>query len=261
MVYDVYAGGIHAVQANVIMDLREKNRYKLVLEAHTRGFLGKVAPWQGIFESEGWIKKDGSFQVELHRSEASWRGELETKDYKYNRDGSFDGLYITEHKKERYKKDIESDLTDGTTDILTATLDLLLSMENGGSCNSTNEIFDGKRSFEMTFKQKQETGLKASRYNIYDGWAAECSVEVTPVAGAWHKKPRGWMSIQEQGRKKGYLPTMWIGITEDVVAVPAKIQVKTDYGTLLMHLSEFEYAGEISTSDKRADNENNDAQN
>lgn len=49
------------------------------------------------------------------------------------------------------------------------------------------------------------------------------------------------MSIQEQSRENGSLPTVWMAkMTEDAPAVPVKIRVKTDYGTLFMHLVRYE---------------------
>jgi len=100
-----------------------------------------------------------------------------------------------------------------------------------------SEIFDGKRRFKLWFKDAGTETLTKSRYNIYDGVAIKCSVEVEPISGKWHEKPRGWMSIQEQGREKGILPTVWMGTVKGTdLYVPVKVRVKTDYGTLFMHL-------------------------
>jgi hypothetical protein len=61
-------------------------------------------------------------------------------------------------------------------------------------------------------------------------------VEIEPISGEWAKKPRGWLSIQEQGRERGTMPTVWLGkFDEDGPAVPVKILVKTAYGALVMH--------------------------
>ncbi len=36
------------------------------------------------------------------------------------------------------------------------------------------------------------------------------------------------------------MPTLWVApIGEDVPAAPVKVRVKTDYGTLFMHLTEY----------------------
>lgn len=241
LVYEVYAGGIHAVQATLNIDLKNNNQYALQLEAKTRGFLGKVAPWQGTFESRGWMLNDGNRNPEQHKSTANWRGETEVKDYKYAKDGTFQNLIVTEHNQQPVTKTIDASITKNTTDALTATLKVLENFNQEGKCEGSSLVFDGKRSFEQSFTHVQTTKLEASKYNIYGGNAAECLVEVTPKEGKWYEKPRGWLSIQEQGREKGLMPTIWIAqISEDAPAVPVKIRVKTDYGMLFMHLAEYQ---------------------
>jgi hypothetical protein len=61
LTYDVYAGGIHALSAHLVLQERKDN-YTVDLRSQTYGFLKKLAPWSGEFSSEGWIKKDGKLQ-------------------------------------------------------------------------------------------------------------------------------------------------------------------------------------------------------
>jgi hypothetical protein len=253
MYYEVYAGGIHALQARLDINIA-KGRYDIVLKAQTRGFLGKMAPWEGIFESHGWVEKDGTYKPELHKSTAIWRGEKEVKDYKYTRDGHFLGLIETvDGKKPKEKPTVDAELTEGTTDALTGALNVLEIVGEGGKCDGSEEVFDGKRRFKQIFKHKTIAELVPTKYNIFKGPAAECTVEVKPVAGEWHKKPRGWMSIQEQGRERGTMPTMWAAklAQGDSPAVPVKIRVSTAYGVLFMHLAEFSDSKRTVVADKR----------
>lgn len=231
------------------IDLESKSRYNLEVDAFTKGFLGKLVPWKGKFESHGWRMRDKD-RPELHRSTTTWKDEVEIKSYNYNKDGSFGGLEITEDGVDKSPDDLDEELVDGTTDALTAALTVLKSVAMGQSCESSSEVFDGKRRYKMVFKEKAQENLKSSKYNIYNGPAIMCEVEVVPVAGAWHKKPRGWASIQEQGREKGSLPTIWIAkIDEHGPAVPVKMRVKTDYGTLFMHMTEYVNGDKSLSSD------------
>ncbi len=244
MQYDVYAGGIHALQSKLDVNLADQGKYDISLAAQTYGLLGKLAPWEGVFQSNGWVLKD-RYQPQLHRSVAIWRKEEEIKNYKYNKNGSFDFYSLKDDSNDGSSKAVDDELTQGTTDILTATLATLDSVANGEGCNGSSEIFDGKRRFKLTFKQKREVVLEASRYNIYAGPAVECAALVEPVAGKWREKPRGWMSIQEQGRAKGTMPTVWFAsVSEGQPAVPVKIKIKTDYGTLFMHMTRYETQGQ-----------------
>lgn len=240
--YDVYAGGIHALQSNLNIDLSNENTYSLNLKAKTYGLLGKMAPWEGSFFSKGW--SGDSFRPEQHVSSGTWRDEVETKEYKYNQDGSFGSYQVTKKNRAAVTKDVSEKLTNKTSDMLSATLNTMTQITANGKCEGSTDVFDGKRRFKLAFKEKGTVELKASRWNVYEGSAVECTAEVQPIAGKWHEKPRGWMSIQEQGRERGTMPTVWFAkITEGQPAVPVKVRVKTSYGTLFMHMTEYETTG------------------
>lgn len=256
MVYEVYAGGIHAVQNKMSINFNDNGRYNIEMAAATRGFLGSLVPWSGTFESHGWVEQDGSFKPQLHKSTSTWQGEEEIKDYKYNRDGSFEGLIITEHEKPAKKEEVDDELTQGTIDAFTAAMMVMKKIEAGGECEGSAEVFDGSRRFEQIFAHQGYEELTPSKYNIYQGKAVICTLEVKPIAGKWHEKPRGWFSIQEQGRAKGTMPTVWMGqVGEDGPVVPIKIRVKTDYGALFMHLAEYRSGDEVLVAEKRVTEE------
>lgn len=243
MAYSVYAGGINAVHAKLSLDLAKANQYRMILSAKTRGFLARLAPWSGSFETEGW-KSGAMFRPRLHRSTSVWREETEVKEYSYTRDGNLTGLKITEEGKDKSPGEIEKELTENTTDALTATLLVMQGINENGECEGASEVFDGKRRFLLRFHNKGAAELRQSSYNLYNGPAVVCEVEIEPKGGAWHSRPRGWLSIQEQGRKKGQLPKIWLAkISEEGPAVPVKVQVKTEYGALMAHLTGYETEG------------------
>lgn len=250
MTYEVYAGGINAMTAELEVALLPHERYSLDIAAYTTGFLAKLAPWKGTFETKGWQKKNGVDQPEVHRSTATWRDEVEVKEYTYDRNGNFTGYSIKDPENDGKKQELDKDLVQGTTDVLTATLHAMKVIGAGGNCAGTTEIFDGKRRFELTFKFDDYEDLKATRYNVYQGPSQRCIVEVKPGAGEWHSKPRGWLSIQEQGRQRGSLPTVWFAQVEPgSPAVPVKIRVKTEYGGMFMHLVNYANDGKVKTAD------------
>ncbi len=255
--YDVYAGGFHVVKANLDIDLRKSNRYKLELGAHTRGFIGKVAPWEGTFTTTGWYDtKTGAASPEMHKSWAHWKDEDEIKEYTYNRDGTFREYRVTDEHSDREVREADPSLSDNTTDVMTAALNIMNTIPANGKCEGTSEVFDGKRRFKMMFLDEGQTELKQSRYNIYSGTASKCVVQVEPMGGDWHKNPRGWMSIQEQGRQNGKMPTIWMAqITEGAPAVPVKIMVRSNYGALVMHMTRYENGGNVILAEKQADDE------
>jgi hypothetical protein len=243
LTYDVYAGGIHALSAHLVLQERKDN-YTVDLRSQTYGFLKKLAPWSGEFSSEGWIKKDGKLQPQKHKSASKWRGSLESKEFLYTKTGEFLSYKVEEKGEDKTpsEKEIKT-LGAGTTDILSATLKVMRDLPPENPCTGKAKVFDGDRNFTLKFSEIARETLKKSQYNIYAGPAVSCTVEVVPGEGKWRKKPRGWLSIQEQGRKKGALPTIWfapLGTTPDRPWLPVKVQVKTDYGALLMHLTSYQ---------------------
>lgn len=244
MNYDVYAGGFHVVSADLKVDLAKKSKYLLRLAAYTHGMLAKLAPWQGVFQTDGWYDQKKSLpQPQLHFSDTTWRDEKEITQFHYNKDGSFKE-YRIQNDKESGPKPPEAGLADNSTDVLSSTLKVMNKIASGGKCEGTDKIFDGSRSYNLVFHEQKKTVLKATELNVYAGPATECTVEVKPLAGKWHAKPRGWMSIQEQGRERGTMPTIWFAqMAAGEAAVPVKIRVKTEYGTLFMHLTGYRGAG------------------
>lgn len=242
MEYSVYAGGIHALNATLDIDLTKKERFSVELFAKTYGLLGKLAPWFGTFETQGWFNTvDGSARPQIHKSSTTWKDELEIKEYQYSKNGSFKGYLITDKHSDTQKREVEKELTDQTTDILSATLEMMGQIAAGQKCEGKSEIFDGKRRYGLVFEHKKEVTLIKSKYNIYDGQAVECSIRVVPMGGKWHKKPRGWFAIQEQGKKKGSMPTIWLAnMDKSAPAVPVKVRAKTSYGTFFLHLTKYE---------------------
>ena len=244
MNYDVYAGGFHVVSADLDVDLAQKSRYLLRLGAYTHGMLGKLAPWKGVFQTKGWYDAKKSFpQPELHQSDTIWRDEQEVTQFFYNQNGSFKE-YRVKNEDEDGPKPPEPGLADDSTDVLSSTLKIMNKIAQGGKCEGTDKIFDGSRSYNLVFHEQKKVTLQATELNVYAGPATECTVEVKPIAGKWHSKPRGWMSIQEQGRERGTMPTIWLAqMGAGEPAVPVKIRVKTEYGTLFMHLTGYKGAG------------------
>lgn len=243
MDYDVYAGGFHVLKSELVVDTTPKNTYALVLDSATFGFLDKLVRWKGTFETQGWRDdKTGTVKPEVHQSVAISGDDYEEKTYRYGKDGSFKSYTIKdEHNDGKKPKPIEKELTTQTTDVLSATLAVMQGVAQDGQCAGSDEIFDGKRRYRLTFRHKQNVTLESSKYNVYSGPATECTAEVEPLSGKWHEKPRGWMSIQEQGREAGTMPTVWFAqLQAGAPAVPVKIRVKTDYGVLFMHLVAYE---------------------
>lgn len=235
LVYKVYAGGVNVIDAPLTLTL-SKSAYTADLTAKTRGFLGTLVPWQGTFATKGTHSKN-KLVVKTHRSTSTWKGEEDSASYVFDANGNLTHLKLRKDGKDETPK-LDPPLTHGVTDILSAALMAFMHADGGKECIGASDIFDSKRRFTLDFKPVGRETLKESRYTFYKGESVKCTAEVIPKGGAWHKKPRGWLSIQEQGRSAGMMPTLWVAkVAPNLPPMPIKIRIKTDYGTLFMHLA------------------------
>ncbi len=238
--YDVYAGGIHALQSTFTYTSKG-GRYTTAIESQTYGLLGRLVPWHGIFKTSGWNLKDLR-QPEQHVSDTVYKEDREINSYRYGKNGKFLSFSKMVNGKDEADKTIDPAIMQDTTDILSSTLEVMDRVAAGKGCDHSDKIFDSERSYDLMFKDQSKDVLKKNKYSIFSGEAFACTIEVKPGEGKWHKKPRGWLSIQEQGRKKGIMPTIWfakMSADKNAPAIPVKILIKTDYGTFIIHLTSF----------------------
>jgi hypothetical protein len=241
--YAVFASGFRTLAATANIS-EEKDKYTTYITIETDGLLGKLAPWRGILTSKGHFEEETQNRIpKMHAFDNIWRGTNKRVEQHYNDQGLLQEIKIKEDRRPEEIKKPDNNLVNGTTDILSAALQTAKIIHETGSCNSGQAVFDGKRRFDLKFKEKSRQFIKASRYTSFNGEAIKCIVEITPDGGKWRDKPRGWMSIQEQSKKKGHPPYIWFGrvTPESDVYIPVKLQVKTSYGTLMLHLKDASY--------------------
>ena len=227
--YGLYAGGFNVVDIQGTYTITN-NTYDLNMDLKTAGMLGKLAPWEGVLNSQG---KNAS-PLE-HSFKSVWRGKPEITTFRFNKDGSLKSHVRVEDDGKIVDEMPPAEVLAGNpTDTMTA---LYMAMSNANGCATTERVMDGKRSFDMAFRSKGQEDLKASKYSVFDGSAEICEVEIIPVAGKWREKPRGWMSIQEQAKGNGQLPRLWFGrVHDDMPPIPVRFFIKTNYGAMVMHL-------------------------
>jgi hypothetical protein len=142
-----------------------------VMKVETSGSMvdGKARPKQFTSVRE---KKDKTKKIEL-----SWDNDgLAADDRKVGKDPDV-------------QTDIDGALTSNVTDMLTAILQLGIS-QNGGPCQSTHRVFDGKEVFELRFAFKGEGTFDSDSEETYHGPVYECQMTYVPVAGRYATKFR-----------------------------------------------------------------------
>lgn len=118
----------------------------------------------------------------------------------------------------------------GALDPLGAILALLL---QGGACEGSAAIFDGRRRFDVTLADRGAGRLKASAYNVYSGPVHECAVALEPLGG-----------FRRSGRDLEAFPrslTLFLGEGgPGRLPLPVRMESDTALGTMIIHLVEAE---------------------
>ena len=239
--YDVYAGGIHALQARLSYS-EKSGKYEANLSSETYGLLARIVPWHAKFKTEGWVLKD-RLQPQKHVSDTTTRKKHEINTYTYAKDGKFLTFNQMVNDKDKTRKELDPSIMAGTTDMLSVNFNLMKNLAAGKSCTFEDMIFDSERSYRLIFSHQGKDEILPNKYSSFKGEAVSCQAEVKPEGGKWHKKPRGWLKIQDQAKKQGQLPTVWYAPmlkAESAPELPVKVLIKTSYGTFIAHLTSFE---------------------
>ncbi len=239
--YDVYAGGIHALQAR--LGYRETSKsYDVSIASETYGILDKIVPWHATLETKGQILK-GKMLPLSHKADTTTRKKHEINSYAYDRKGQLHSFSQVVNGKDETLSDLDPAIYKDTIDVMTSIFSLIGQVEAGKGCSAQPMVFDSERSYRLIFKDGPKENLKANKYSSFSGEAVGCTFEVQPEGGKWHKKPRGWMKIQDQAKKSGQMPVIYfanLSKTNRPLYAPVRTVIKTNIGTFIAHMTSFE---------------------
>jgi hypothetical protein len=230
--YSIYASGFEVVNIDATYTVTDKT-YAAEMDLKTIGMLGRLAPWSGVLKSNG-LNHDQNPTPLSHSFANTWRDETKITAMDFDNEGVLTTL--TKTNADGSVEDImpNEDVSKNTIDIMTA----IYRASQGGTCDGTQTAMDGKRKFDMVFKSHSREKLTPGKYNKFDGDAEICTIEIQPISGKWREKKRGWMSIQEQAKNDGTLPKIWFGnVGEQAMNIPVRLQIQTNYGAMIMHLT------------------------
>ncbi len=238
--YDVYAGGFKALKADLGLDL-DATAYDMELAARTEGFIGDLFPWEASYSTSGHAE-DGTLVPTLYTSKSSWRNKVKFTEMTFDPTGKVLKTTTQEGKKTTVNRDIKKELAENAVDMLTGTLLMMQNAKNSDKCEGTFPVFDGKRRFDITLKDKGIDNIAKSKYSQFSGAALKCTVTVVPVAGFKEKdKKRGWMAVQNHTAEYNKQPTIWLArLEEGGPVVPVRMEIGSAYGTVVAHLAKSE---------------------
>lgn len=226
--YEAYFGGFHVVSARTTIR-REGSEYEVQGEARARGLLDWYAGWKGRAISEGSLGDGLTVSPEVHRNEGEWRGATRRNVLTFLPDGTVEVEQESPPDPNKLSP-IPEDSIAGTVDPISAIMALARTMEVAGDCTGTIPIYDGRRRYDLSVTQGGAKTFEANDYSIFQGEAVACEVVFERIGG-FRLEPSKY---QQTARDR----IVWVAQPLDgVPPIPVRIEVDTDYGVLLVHLT------------------------
>lgn len=153
------------------------NSYSVSSEVATAGIFDTLYPFKAVYSTTGRIKKK-ELETASYKYQSQSRFTKRTKELVYDDRGS--PLYRLSSKNDKHKKvSIDQSLNGkDTTDLQTIFAKLARQYNEVKFCDSRMEVFDGKRRFDVIFKDEGEEKLTPDEYLKFSGSAIKCSMYI-----------------------------------------------------------------------------------
>jgi len=174
--FAVHLGVFDASKTNFNYTLNEQ-KYSVNATINTHGFFDSLYPFRAEYASQGEITAKG-LKTQSYSYKSKSRFNTRRKKLIYNEQG--EPIYRISAKNDKEKKvEIEQKAENlGTTDLQTVIAKLALQYNQLNFCAAKMEVFDGKRRYDVIFKDEGEDILTPHELSPYSGKAAKCSMYI-----------------------------------------------------------------------------------
>lgn len=172
--FTVFLGPFNASETSFTYALNPDN-YAVFSKVKTFGLFDTLYPFEARYSTTGKIIKD-SLETTSYQYQSQSRFTKRKKELIYNEQGL--PIYRISSKNDKEKKvEISPDPKNSeTTDLQTVFAELARQYNKLKFCDSRMEVFDGKRRFDIIFKDEGHEELAPNQFRPYQGMAAKCSM-------------------------------------------------------------------------------------
>lgn len=229
--YDLYAGGIRGVSANLELIWRGAE-YEVKTTTETRGFIGFLYPLTAVHLTKGIVKAERAFPQSYVATSVS-RSKKTVKELAYDEQGRV--IEQTNLRRgEETSKDIADDKGYGESLDYQSVVAMMLSrLDQGLDCNQSYVSFDGKRRYYMIFEDHGFGRIEKSRYSNFSGVVRECTLKVEPFNNDYPSNSWFW----HRSGKGRQLPIRFWTAKMGGLTVPVRIEIDSlGFGTIIAHI-------------------------
>lgn len=172
--FTVFVGPFNASKTNFSYALTPKE-YSVSSNIKTFGLFDTLYPFEAHYFTNGKIKGK-KLETNTYKYKSKSRFNRRSKELVYDDKGT--PIYRVSSKNGKEKKvDIaESAHNEDTTDLQTVFAELARQYNKVKFCDSRMEVFDGKRRFDVIFRDEGKEELKKDKDFPFGGTAAKCSM-------------------------------------------------------------------------------------
>lgn len=230
--YALYVGGLSALDGAVELTARPGG-YEVQLAAETKGVIGWLADWRTRSVSRGaW--RGGEAATQEHESHNLWRGEPRSVNLRYDAAGAASVTAAPDAAADD-RDPIPAEMLRATLDPLSGFLAVMEALRRGEGCGRTIAAFDGRRRFDMRFRDLGAETLPAGGYSSFDGKARRCAVDYVAIAG--HKRsPERNMFWRNSGGERPPVHVWFAEVAAGAPPAPVRIETDTPFGAVVAHL-------------------------
>lgn len=236
LTYALYVGGLSAMEGAVELTLAPGG-YEVNLEAETKGLVGWLTEWRTRSSSRG-ARRDGEVTAVEHQSHNQWRGQPRSVALRYDAARSVSVTAAPDPSADD-RDPISPDLLRATLDPLSGFLAVMEGLRRGEGCGRTIAAFDGRRRFDMRFRDLGAQTLPVGGYSSFDGKAQRCAVDYVAIAG-YKRSPERNMFWRNAGGARPPVEVWFAEVTPGGAPAPVRMETDTPFGAVVAHLRRVE---------------------
>lgn len=174
--FTAFIGPFNASTAEFEYNLKPQ-KYSVQSTVRTNGTFNILYPFEANYFTGGNIKND-FLETSAYRYTSQSRFNKRTKEMIYNDEGQPLFSISTKNGKEKKKEIQPTPETKDTTNLQTVLAAIARQYNNLRFCDSRIPIFDGKKRYDVIFRDEGTEELPKSKYSPFSGKAAKCSMYI-----------------------------------------------------------------------------------
>ena len=156
-----------------------KNNYKISSKITTNGFFNTVYPFEANYITSGTIKNSQMTTIDYNYESKSKSKKRSKKVFYENGEPIYQ--ITSKNGKEKKRKFKPSPTPADTFDLQTVIAKITYQFNELGFCDSILKVYDGKRRFDVVFKDEGSENLTTDKHSFYNGPTAKCSMYIKKV--------------------------------------------------------------------------------